>query len=407
MALIVQKYGGTSVADLERIANVARKVAACKDQGNDVVVVVSAMAGETDRLINLAQKIAPAPNERELDALLATGEQVTVALLAITLESMGCRAKSYLGWQIPLVTDSAFGGARITDIQRDAMTKDLADGRVVVVAGFQGVDEDGSITTLGRGGSDTSAVAVAAALRAERCEIFTDVDGVYTTDPNITSKARKIKKVAYEEMLEMASLGAKVLYIRAVEFAMRHRVPLVVRSSFNENEGTLVTEEQSDMEKEAVSAVTCSAKEAKITISGVDDRPGIASQVFSTLAEANINVDVILQNSSAEGKTDISFTVPEACLDKAFVICREIKNTLGAREVTGSNDIAKVSIIGLGMRSHAGVAAKMFTTLANEGINIEMISTSEIKISCVIQKKYAELAVRALHEAFELHKERG
>jgi len=407
MALIVQKYGGTSVADLERIANVARKVAACKDEGNDVVVVVSAMAGETDRLINVAKKIASAPSERELDALLATGEQVTVALLAITLESMGYRAKSYLGWQIPLVTDSAFGSARISDIRKDAMMEDLAGGCIVVVAGFQGIDEHGSITTLGRGGSDTSAVAVAAGLEADRCEIFTDVDGVYTTDPNITSKARKIKKVAYEEMLEMASLGAKVLYIRAVEFAMRHRVPLVVRSSFNENEGTLVTEEHLDMEKEAVSAVTCSAKEAKITISGVDDRPGIASHVFSALADANVNVDVILQNSSADGKTDISFTVPEASLEKALTICREIKNTLGAREVTGSNDIAKVSIIGLGMRSHAGVAAKMFTTLSDEGINIEMISTSEIKISCVIRKKYAELAVRALHDAFELHKERG
>ena len=407
MALIVQKYGGTSVADLECIANVARKVAACKDEGNDVVVVVSAMAGETDRLINVAKKIAFVPNERELDALLATGEQVTVALLAITLESMGYRAKSYLGWQIPLVTDSAFGGARISDIRKDAIMKDLGEGCIVVVAGFQGIDEHGSITTLGRGGSDTSAVAVAAGLKADRCEIFTDVDGVYTTDPNITSKARKIKKVAYEEMLEMASLGAKVLYIRAVEFAMRHHVPLVVRSSFNENEGTLVTEEQSDMEKEAVSAVTCSAKEAKITISGVDDRPGIASHVFSALADANVNVDVILQNSSADGKTDISFTVPEASLEKALTICREIKSTLGAREVTGSNDIAKVSIIGLGMRSHAGVAAKMFTTLADEGINIEMISTSEIKISCVIRKKYAELAVRTLHDAFELHKERG
>lgn len=407
MALIVQKYGGTSVADLERIANVAKKVAACKDEGNDVVVVVSAMAGETDRLINVAKKIASAPSERELDALLATGEQVTVALLAITLESMGYRAKSYLGWQIPLVTDSAFGSARISDIRKDAMMEDLAEGCIVVVAGFQGIDEHGSITTLGRGGSDTSAVAVAAGLKADRCEIFTDVDGVYTTDPNITSKARKIKKVAYEEMLEMASLGAKVLYIRAVEFAMRHHVPLVVRSSFNENEGTLVTEEHSDMEKEAVSAVTCSAKEAKITISGVDDRPGIASHVFSALADASVNVDVILQNSSADGKTDISFTVPEASLDKALTICREIRNTLGAREVTGCDDIAKVSIIGLGMRSHAGVAAKMFTTLAAEGINIEMISTSEIKISCVIRKKYAELAVRTLHDAFELHKERG
>ncbi len=406
MPLVVQKYGGTSVGDLDRIANVARKVAACRDQGNEVVVVVSAMAGETDRLIDLARRIVATPNERELDVLLATGEQVTVALLAITLESMGYKAKSYLGWQIPLRTDSAFGAARVTDVGREAIMADLAEGRIVIVAGFQGVDETDRITTLGRGGSDTSAVAVAAGLKADRCEIFTDVDGVYTTDPNITSRARKIHKIAYEEMLEMASLGAKVLYIRAVEFAMRHQVPVVVRSSFNDNEGTLVTEEHPDMEKESVSAVTCNTKEAKITLSGVADRPGIASQIFSMLSDANVVVDMIIQNSSADGKTDISFTVPEASLEKSLAICEDIKNKLGAEAVTGSNDIAKVSIIGLGMRSHTGVAAKMFTTLAEEGINIEMISTSEIKISCVIRKKYAELAVRALHDAFELDKVR-
>lgn len=404
MALIVQKYGGTSVGDLERIANVARKVASSKDAGNEMVVVVSAMAGETDRLLNLAKKIAPTPNEREVDVLISTGEQVTVALLAMTLESIGYGSKSYCGWQIPLTTDSVFGTARITDVKREAMMADLQEGRIVIVAGFQGVDERGNITTLGRGGSDTSAVAVAAALRADRCEIFTDVDGVYTTDPNVTSKARKIGKIAYEEMLEMASLGAKVLYIRAVEFAMRHHVPVVVRSSFNDNEGTLVTEEDAEMEKEAVSAVTCNSKEARIRISGVADRPGVASKVFSALAEANVVVDMIIQNSSEDGKTDISFTVPEAALEKTVEICRVIKDQLGARDVSGSNDIAKVSIVGLGMRSHAGVASKMFTTLANEGINILMISTSEIKISCVIQKKYSELAVRALHEAFELDK---
>ncbi len=407
MPLIVQKYGGTSVGDLERIANVARKVKARRDQGNDMVVVVSAMAGETDRLLDLAKRINPVPNEREMDVLVSTGEQITVALLAITLESMGYKAKSYCGWQIPLCTDSSFGGARITDVKKDAILADLQEGRIVIVAGFQGIDDEGNITTLGRGGSDTSAVAVAAALKADRCEIFTDVDGVYTTDPNITSKAKKIKAIAYEEMLEMASLGAKVLYIRAVEFAMRHRVPIVVRSSFNDNEGTLVTEENSEMEKESVSAVTCNMKEAKITLSGVADKPGVASQLFAPLAAANIVVDMIIQNSSADGKTDITFTIPEADLAKAMEICEDIKKKLGASDLTGCNDIAKVSIIGLGMRSHAGVASTMFTALAEEGINIQMISTSEIKISCVIRKKYAELAVRTLHDTFDLGRARS
>ncbi|MDQ7784891.1 MAG: aspartate kinase [Desulfomonilaceae bacterium] len=407
MPLIVQKYGGTSVGDLERIANVARKVAARKDEGNEIVVVVSAMAGETDRLLDLAKKIHPVPNEREVDVLVSTGEQVTVALLAITLESMGYKAKSYCGWQIPLQTDSSFGAARVTDVKKEAVLADLRNGTIVIVAGFQGIDADGNITTLGRGGSDTSAVAVAAGLKADRCEIFTDVDGVYTTDPNITSKARKIKAIAYEEMLEMASLGAKVLYIRAVEFAMRHRVPVVVRSSFNDNDGTLLTEENPEMEKESVSAVTCNMKEAKITLSGVADQPGVASQIFAPLAAANIVVDMIIQNSSADGKADLTFTVPEADLTKALEICRDIKNRLGASDLVGCNDIAKVSIIGLGMRSHAGVASTMFTALADEGINIQMISTSEIKISCVIQKKYAELAVRTLHDTFGLEKSRS
>jgi aspartate kinase len=404
MALIVQKYGGTSVGDLERIANVARKVAARKEEGNDIVVVVSAMAGETDRLLSLANKIVNAPNERELDVLISTGEQVTIALLAITLESMGYQARSYCGWQIPLVTDDAFGAARIADVKKESIMSELAAGKIVIVAGFQGVDGTGHITTLGRGGSDTSAVAVAAALNADLCEIFTDVDGVYTTDPHITNRAKKLKKVAYEEMLEMASLGAKVLCIRAVEFAMRHRVPLVVRSSFNNHEGTLVTEEDGDMERESVRAVTCNMKEAKITISGVPDKPGVASRIFSALAEAHVVVDMIIQNSSAEGITDISFTVLEADLAKSLEICRGIRETLGAKDVSGSEDVAKVSIIGLGMRSYSGVASTMFSALAREGINIEMISTSEIKISCVIRKKYAELAVRTLHDVFELEK---
>jgi aspartate kinase len=404
MALIVQKYGGTSVGDVDRIANVARRVATRKEQGDDIVVVVSAMAGETDRLIGLANKIINTPNERELDVLISTGEQVTIALLAITLESMGYKARSYCGWQIPFVTDNAYGAARIAEVRKESIMTDLAAGKIVIVAGFQGVDGTGNITTLGRGGSDTSAVAVAAALNADLCEIYTDVDGVYTTDPRITKKARKLKKVAYEEMLEMASLGAKVLYIRAVEFAMRHRVPLVVRSSFNDREGTLVTEENSEMERESVRAVTCNMKEAKITISGVTDKPGVASRIFSALADAHVVVDMIIQNASAEGITDISFTVLEADLAKSLEICREIKEDLGAKSVSGTEDIAKVSIIGLGMRSYSGVASIMFSALAKEGINIEMISTSEIKISCVVQKKYAELAVRTLHDVFELEK---
>jgi aspartate kinase len=404
MALIVQKYGGTSVGDLDRIANVARRVASVKDQGNDMVVVVSAMAGETDRLLGMAKKIASIPNEREVDVLISTGEQVTIALLALTLESLRYKARSYCGWQIPLVTDDAYGAARIAEVNKNNILADLAGGNIVIVAGFQGVDERGSITTLGRGGSDTSAVAVAGALNADLCEIFTDVDGVYTTDPNIVPGARKIGTIAYEEMLEMASLGAKVLHIRAVEFAMRYHVPLVVRSSFNDSPGTLVTEEGADMEKEVVRAVTCSTKEAKITFSGVQDKPGVASLIFSGLADANVVVDLIIQNSSADGHTDITFTVPEADLAKALEICKSIKGDLGAKEVNGSDDIAKVSIIGLGMRSYSGVAATMFAALAKEGINIEMISTSEIKISCVVRKKYAELAVRTLHDAFELEK---
>jgi aspartate kinase len=402
MALIVQKYGGSSVADLEKIANVARRVARTRDEGNQVAVVVSAMAGETDRLIDMGKKILDPPNEREMDVLISTGEQVTVALLAMTLTSMGYKAKSYCGWQIPLTTDDAYSSARISDVDGTALKSDLDNGNIIIVAGFQGIDPSGNITTLGRGGSDTSAVAVAAALKADRCEIYTDVDGVYTTDPNITSRAKKLDKIAYEEMLEMASLGAKVLHIRSVELAKLEGVPLHVRSSFNDSEGTLVTQEDADMEKESVSAVTVNTKEAKITITGVEDRPGVASLLFSSLADANIVVDMIIQNASADGITDISFTVPEADLTKALETVGNAMSALKASDVSGTADIAKVSIVGLGMRSHTGVASKMFRTLAGEGINIEMISTSEIKISCVIQKKYAELAVRALHEAFGL-----
>ncbi|MEW6347585.1 MAG: aspartate kinase [Thermodesulfobacteriota bacterium] len=402
MALVVQKYGGTSVGNLRRIANVAGRVAKRHDQGDKIAVVVSAMSGETDRLINLAKDITETPDERELDVLMSTGEQVTISLLAMTLRSMDYSSRSYCGWQIPLVTDDAYGRARIEDVKKDRILEDLNQGHIVIVAGFQGVDGQGSITTLGRGGSDTTAVAVAAALNADVCEIFTDVDGVYTTDPNITSKARKIGVIAYEEMLEMASLGAKVLAARSVEYAMRYRVPLMVRSSFNDNEGTLVTKETEEMEKKPVTAVTCSTKEARVKILGLKDQPGVAAQIFSVLADSGIVVDMIIQNSSDGGLTDITFTLPEADLSKALAMCEPFKQTLGATDVQGSNDIAKVSVVGLGMRSHSGVASKMFWTLAGESINIEMISTSEIKISCVIRKKYAELAVRSLHEAFEL-----
>ncbi|MFH0824585.1 MAG: aspartate kinase [Pseudomonadota bacterium] len=402
MPLIVQKYGGTSVGDLERIANVARRTAKCHDEGNRTVVVLSAMSGETDRLINMAKKIDKVPNDREMDVLVSTGEQVTIALLAITLEAMGYKARSYCGWQIPLVTDGASGSARIQEAKPESILKDLDAGYIVVVAGFQGVDADGNITTLGRGGSDTSAVAVAAALKADRCEIYTDVDGVYTTDPNITSKARKLARIGFEEMLEMASLGAKVLQIRAVELAMLYSVPLLVKSSFTDGEGTLVTQEDDDMEREVVRAVTCNTKEAKVTIKGLKDQPGVAARVFSLLAEANIVVDMIVQNISAAGVTDITFTIPEAELAKTLQICEGLRGTLGAQDVIGSNDIAKVSIVGAGMHSHSGVASKMFWALADEGINIELISTSEIKISCVIKAKYAELAARALHEVFDL-----
>ncbi len=402
MGLIVQKYGGTSVGDIERIRNVARKVIRAKEAGNDVVVVVSAMAGETDKLINLAHKLTPLPDGRELDVLISTGEQVSIALLSMAIKVMGHDVKSYLGHQIPIQTDSAYGKARITHVDSDKILGDVKAGKIVVVAGFQGVDSDRNITTLGRGGSDTTAVAVAAALKADVCEIFTDVDGVYTTDPNIYEKARKLEKISYDEMLEMASLGTKVLQIRSVEFAKKYQVPIHVRSSFNDTIGTLVCWEDEEMEDVIVSGVTCDKNEAKITITRVPDRPGIAHRLFGAIADANITVDMIIQNVSKRGLTDITFTVIKSDLPKATNIVGEIAREIGAKDVTTDKNIAKVSIVGTGMRSHSGVASAMFGALAKEGINIMMISTSEIKISCVIESKYTELAVRALHDAFQL-----
>jgi len=403
MALVVQKYGGTSVGDIDRIRNVAKRVIRTREEGHQVVVVVSAMAGETDRLIRLAQQVTPQPDERELDVLISTGEQVSIALLAMTLKSMGCEAKSYLGFQIKIATDSAFGKARITGIESEKMLEDLRNGRVVVVAGFQGVDEAENITTLGRGGSDTTAVAVAAALRADVCEIYTDVDGVYTTDPNICSKARKLSKISYDEMLEMASLGAKVLQIRSVEFAKKYDVPIHVRSSFNDLPGTIVCKEETEMERVVVSGVTYNKNEAKIEVMRVPDIPGVAAKLFKPIADANIVVDMIIQTSSTEkGCADVAFTVPKTDFPKALQIVKERVKEIGGKEVLSDENIAKVSIIGVGMRSHSNVAAQMFSALAKEGINIQMISTSEIKISCVIDSKYTELAVRALHDAFEL-----
>lgn len=403
--LIVQKYGGTSVANLERISNVAKRVAFYREKGNDVIVVVSAMAGETDRLLNLAYSINKFPDEREVDVLISTGEQVTSALLAITLKTMGYDAISLLGFQARIITDSSFTKARISKIENENIFAELKRGKVVVVPGFQGIDEKGNITTLGRGGSDTSAVALAAALNADMCEIYTDVDGVYTTDPNICEKARKIDRISYEEMLEMASLGAKVLQIRAVEFAMRYNVPIHVRSSFTYGDGTIVCKEDSSMEEMKITGITYNKNEAKITISRVPDKPGVASEVFTALSDENIVVDIIVQNISKENYTDITFTVAKTDAKKAQRIMEEVAKKLGADRVIVDEDIAKISIVGLGMRSHAGVASKMFSILAKEGINIAAITTSEIKISCVIDAKYGELAVRALHSGFGLDAE--
>ncbi|MCK9172190.1 MAG: aspartate kinase [Desulfuromonas thiophila] len=402
MALVVQKYGGTSVGTIEKIRNVAQRVARTYDEGNDVVVIVSAMAGETNRLVDLANAMCEFPNEREYDVLVSTGEQVTIALLSMCLQSMGYKAKSYLGPQIPIKTDSAFSRARILEIGEENIREDLKGGTIVVVAGFQGVDSEGNITTLGRGGSDTSAVAVAAGLKADVCEIYTDVDGVYTTDPRIVSDASKIEKISYEEMLEMASLGAKVLQIRSVEFAKKYDVVIHVRSSFNDNPGTLVMKEDAEMETVLVSGVTYNKDEAKISVMRVPDKPGIAARIFSPLSEANISVDMIIQNVSTQGMTDLTFTVPRTDLKKALKIIEEAAQGIGAAGVTSDDKVAKVSIVGVGMRSHSGVASKMFNALSAEGVNILMISTSEIKISCVIEDKYTELAVRVLHDAFGL-----
>ena len=405
MALVVQKYGGTSVGDAERIKNVAARVLKAKNQGHQVVVVVSAMAGETDKLIRLAQQVTSMADERELDVLVSTGEQVSIALLAIALKATGCDAKSYLGFQIKIATDSAFGKARITSIDSERILEDLRNGRVVVVAGFQGIDEADNITTLGRGGSDTTAVAVAAALKADVCEIYTDVDGVYTTDPNVCERARKLSKITYDEMLEMASLGAKVLQIRSVEFAKKYNVPVHVRSSFNDNPGTIVCEEDKEMEKVVVSGVTYNKNEAKIEIMRVPDVPGVAAKIFRPIADANIVVDMIIQTSSTEkGYANMAFTVPKSDFAKTLQIVKGTLKEIGGKGVHADQDIAKVSIVGAGMRSHSNVATQMFSALAKEGINIYMISTSEIKISCIIDSKYTELAVRALHDTFELDK---
>ena len=408
MALIVQKYGGTSVGSTDRIRNVARRVARYHREGHELVVVVSAMSGETNRLLALASELSRNPDPRELDVIAATGEQVTIGLLAIALHELGIKAKSYTGAQVRLLTDSAFTKARILDIDVEPLRKDLAAGTVVIVAGFQGVDADGNITTLGRGGSDTSGVALAAALSADECQIYTDVDGVYTTDPRIVPEARRLDRITFEEMLEMASLGSKVLQIRSVEFAGKYRIKLRVLSSFDDPEstaaGTLITYEEDDtMEQAIISGIAFTRDEAKISLMGVEDRPGVAYAILGPIAEANIDVDMIVQNIGASGHTDFSFTVNRAEYKKALELLeREKGRGFSAREIIGDNRICKVSLVGIGMRSHAGIASKMFKALADEGINIQMISTSEIKIAVVIDEKYLELAVRELHKAFEL-----
>ncbi|HBE44128.1 MAG TPA: aspartate kinase [Deltaproteobacteria bacterium] len=404
--LVVQKYGGTSVKNIERIKKVAEKTIQYKNQGNEMVIVVSAMAGETDRLLSLAHEIARFPDEREADVLISTGEQVTAALLALTLKEMGHDAVSLMADQVKISTDSSFGKARIADIEKDRVISQLKKGKIVIIPGFQGVDEEGNITTLGRGGSDTTAVALAASLNADLCEIYTDVDGVYTTDPNICSKARRLDRISYDEMLEMASLGAKVLQIRCVELAKKYNVPILVKSSYEEGKGTLVCrEDRTMMEKVVISGVTYNKNEAKITVSKVPDRPGMAAMIFTALSDVNIPVDIIVQNVSRGSYTDITFTVAKADAKKAYKIMADIVKEIGAESVTMDEDIAKVSIVGVGMRSHSGIASKMFSVLANEGINIEAITTSEIKISCVIEAKYGELAVNVLHRAFGLDKQ--
>ncbi|MEO5345434.1 MAG: aspartate kinase [Magnetococcus sp. YQC-9] len=409
MSLIVQKYGGTSVGTLQRIRNVAARAVAAQRAGHRVVVTVSAMAGETNRLVALVEELSGGTySQREYDVVVATGEQVSIGLLAIAIESLGVPARSYQGWQVRLLTDSVYAKARIVDVEADNILADLDAGRIVVVAGFQGVDENGAVTTLGRGGSDTSAVAIAAGLKADFCDIYTDVDGVYTTDPRVVPKARKLDRISYDEMLEMASLGAKVLQTRSVELAKKYKVPVRVLSSLEEGSGTLLTEEDDDMEQVVVSAIAFNRDEAKITVLGVPDKPGIAALIFGTLADANINVDMILQNVSvSSGETDMTFTVPKGDFRQAMEVLKGPVASIGARDLLGDPDIAKVSVVGVGMRSHSGVAQRMFKALSAEGINIRMISTSEIKISVVIDEKYMELAVRVLHAAFELDKDAG
>ncbi|WP_338847954.1 aspartate kinase [Massilia sp. W12] len=412
MALIVHKYGGTSMGSIERIKNVAKRVAKWHDAGHRIVVVPSAMSGETNRLIGLAKEITPQPDPRELDMIASTGEQVSVGLLSLALQAIGKQAVSYAGWQVPILTDSAYTKARIQSIDDQKVRRDLEDNKIVIITGFQGVDEYGNISTLGRGGSDTSAVAVAAALKADECLIYTDVDGIYTTDPRIVSEARRLSRISFEEMLELASLGSKVLQSRSVEFAGNYRVPTRVLSSLTDplmdleqeaNSGTLISFEEENMEQAVISGIAFNRDEAKITVLGVPDRPGVAYQILGPVADANIEVDMIIQNQSVDGKTDFTFTVPRGDYDKAVRALNEhVRGHLGEANIVGDNKVSKVSVVGVGMRSHVGVASKMFETLSKEGINILMISTSEIKISVLIDEKYMELAVRALHKAFEL-----
>lgn len=405
MALIVQKYGGTSVANPDRIRNLAGRVARYKAMGHQIVVVVSAMSGETNRLIALAKEIMPDPDPRELDVILSTGEQVTIGMTSLALMELGIKAKSYTGAQVKILTDDAYTKARILSIDEHNIKQDLDNGYVVVVAGFQGVDANGNTTTLGRGGSDTTGVALAAALKADECQIYTDVDGVYTTDPRLVPEARRLDKITFEEMLELASQGSKVLQIRSVEFAGKYKVKLRVLSSFeDEGDGTLITfEEENNMEQPVISGIAFNRDEAKITVLGVPDKPGIAYQILGPIAEANVDVDMIIQNTGADGTTDFTFTVHKNEMNRALSILRDkVQTHIGAREISGDDKIAKVSIVGVGMRSHVGIASQMFRTLAEEGINIQMISTSEIKIAVVIDEKYLELAVRVLHKAFEL-----
>ena len=405
MALIVQKYGGTSVGSIDKIKAVAERVIEAYRQGNQMVVVLSAMAGQTDALINMAKEINPDPDTRELDVLMSTGEQVSVALFAIAVKSMGYDARSLLGFQAAIHTDDLYGKAKIQNIEIERMIENLDAGRIVTVAGFQGVNGQGDITTLGRGGSDTTAVALAAALKADVCEILTDVDGVYTTDPNVCRKARKMDFISYDEMLEMASMGAKVLEIRSVEFAKKFNVPIHVRSTFTNERGTMVVAETKDMEKVAVSGVAYNKNEARITIRKVPDQPGVASRIFDPVYRSGIIVDMIVQNTSQDGFTDLTFTVPKSDFYKTMKLVGDVAEDVGAETVLGDEEIAKVSIIGVGMRAHAGIAKKMFAALANKNINIMMISTSEIKISCVIEEQYTELAVRLLHDTFGLEEE--